>query len=281
LFCRLPKSQGPVLKAVIIALMLACVSAAPLSAEGQDSVSISSIVPYTGHYILTPSKFVYTMSITYSLKSSLTGFISMKVFRVHDGRKEMVATTTRMPVRRGEATVMLRSTDILVKAGAERDPGGLGRLRVEVELLSREGRTLASVQSENHLTGELFAEYKGTVSNTDYLQVLSVQPAPGTFLQAGIRSPFEIKFAYNAPSANPVYAIMRFGNISGPTDMVYMRDYFLPVPRGRGVLSVRIPTVTLPAAKRGDTVGINIILFNSSSSKAVSNVLIWPYNLVR
>lgn len=265
----------------LIIMTFICAGAEQLSMTGKDSVNVTSIVPQTGHYILTPSKFIYNATVSYSLRSSRGGSVSFRVLRLHGGRKDLVARSQMVPVSSGTGVVYLQSTTVFIKADARREAGGLGQLRVVVSLTSIDGRELASCSSSNNLTGELSAEYKGTVSGSDYIQVLSVKPSPGTFLQAGIKSPFELKLAYNTVSDSPLYALLRFSNIKSKNDMMYMRDYYLPVPRGRGVLTARIPLVYIPAAKRGDTAGINVVFFSSASGNAISNTLIWPYNLTR
>lgn len=265
----------------IVILTFVYAGAEQLSQAGKDSISVKSIVPYTGHYILTPSKFIYNVTVSYSLRSSKDGFLSFKVLRLHGGRKEIVAKSQTVPISFGNGVVYLQSSIVFIKADAKREAGGLGKLRVIVSMTSRDGKELASWSSNNTLTGELSAEYKGTVSGNDYIQVLSVQPSPGSFLQAGIKSPFEIKLAYNTVSNTPLFALLRFSNVRSRNDMVSMRDYYLPVPRGRGVLTARLPLISLPEAKRGDTAGINIVFFSSASGNAISNTLIWPYNLTR
>ncbi|MHC9539870.1 MAG: hypothetical protein AB9903_10155 [Vulcanimicrobiota bacterium] len=265
----------------IVIMTIVCAGAEQLSQAGQDSISVKSIVPHTGHYVLTPSKFIYTITASYSLRSSKDGFLSFKVLRIHGGRKEIIAKSQTVPISFGNGVVYLQSSIVFIKADAKREAGGLGELRVIVSMTSRGGKELTFWSSNNPLTGELSAEYKGTVSGSDYIQVLSVQPSPGSFLQAGIKSSFEIKLAYNTVSNTPVFALLRFSNIRSRNNMVYMRDYYMPVPMGRGVLTARIPLVYLPAAKRGDTAGINIVFLSSASGNAISNTLIWPYNLTR
>jgi len=274
----------PLCCALIVALFavtFGSASADSLSQKDNDLLSVTKVIPGTGQYILTPSKFIYTVTVSYSLRTSKTGTLSMEVFRLNGSRKELLAMAPRMQIVQGDGNVLLQSTEVFIRAGARTGPGGLGRLKVIVSLASSEGKDLAFWSSENVFTGELSAEYKDTVSSNDYIQVLSVQPSPGTFLQAGVKSPFEIKFAYNVASITPAYTLFLFSNVSSVNDMVYMRIYYIPVPRGRGIMTARIPIISLPAAKRGDTVGIKVAFFNNATNRTLSTSLIWPYNLTR
>ncbi len=270
------------LTVAFVAITFGSVSAESLSRTGKDFLSITTAVPGNGQYILTPSKFVYTLTVSYSLKTSKVGVLSMKVFRLPGGgRKEPLATSQKVQIIRGEGTATLQSTEIFVKPGAERAAGGRDRLMIFASMASAEGKELAFSSSENILTGELFAEYINTVGGKDNVQLLSVQPPPGTLLQAGVNSPFDIKIAYNVVCVAPAYVLLSFNTVNNVKNQVHLRVYYMSVPRGRGVLMARLPLITLPAAKRGDTIGINVTFFNSITDKALTTDLVWPYNLTR
>jgi len=270
------------LVAALVATTAQGASSESLSKTGRDFLSITAVTPGTGSYIFTPSKFCYALTVSYNLKTSRVGTLSMKVFRLPGGgKKEILATSPEVQIIRGEGTATLKSTDIMMKAGDEMATGGFSRVMVFVSMASSDKKELAFSSSENMLTGQLMVQQEGIVGGRDSLQLISVQPPPGTMLQAAVNSPFEIKLSYNVVSVTPVYTLLCFNSVKNVSSQTSLRIYHVPIPRGRGVMTIRLPLVNLPAARRGDTLGIAVAFFNNIGEKAITNDLIWPYNLTR
>jgi len=267
---------------VLVAIAARSASAESLSKTGRDFLSITEVTPGTGSYIFTPSKFCYALTVSYNLKTSRVGTLSMRVFRLPGGgRKEILATSPEVQIIRGEGTATLKSTDIMMKAGDEIAAGGFSRVMVFVSMASSDRKELAFSSSENMLTGQLMVQQEGIAGGMDSIQLISVLPPPGTMLQAAVNSPFEIKISYNVVGVTPVYALLCFNSVKNVSSQTRLRVYHVPIPRGRGIMTIRLPLVNLPAAKRGDTLGIAVAFFNNIGEKALTNDLIWPYNLTR
>ncbi|MDQ7827024.1 MAG: hypothetical protein RDV48_29780 [Candidatus Eremiobacteraeota bacterium] len=243
---------------------------------GKDSVTMSAVVPGTGAYILTPSKFHYALNFSYSLNSCPEAHIVLNVysFGAH-GARERIASSARLAIKKGDGGSSLLSTTILVKKA----PSPPQKILLVLSMVTPAGRELAFASSVNYLQGNVYAEYKENMVSRDYMQILSVNPAPGTLIETGIKRPFALKIAYNIYTVGLGYVVIKY--CAMPSSFCW-REFFVPIEKGRGTLTVDIPPVNLPAARRGDTLGLVIPFFTDlTSGTPLSTDQLWPYSISR
>lgn len=247
-----------------------------VSKTGKDSVSISTVTPGSTTYIVTPSRFRYRATIDCTLKSRARASIVLNVFRLPmGGPRETLASSKKMSVGKGSSRMLLSSDELFIRVAPSKDE----RILFLVSMVDEEGKEMSFSSSVNYLTGSIVNTPKGDGAGRDCIQLLSVSPQPGTILPPGARSPFEFKIDYNVCSSTDGFALLWFCTMKNTKQRNCLREYFVPVPRGKGMLTIKLPVLTLPAAKKGEVLGIIIPFHISHEGDSISTDRIWPYNI--
>lgn len=268
--------------ALLLALFIITVSSAFGAGESysktkKDSVKILALSPQADSYVPAPSEFCYYVKAKYTLQSLDRAFLMMNVYSLPSkGGKELLFSSEKIPVVRGSSTISLTSRLISLKSSDVTT-----KILFVISLLDSNGKEMAFSSSANLISGKLSVEKKSSVANSNYIQVLSVQPSPGAFLQTGIQGTFVFKFAYNIFSSKTGYALLRFSSMESLQSASPLREYFVPVPQGRGTLTVEIPELVLPSAKRGMVLGILIPFKASAGENDLSIDKVWPYCITK
>ncbi|MHC9542870.1 MAG: hypothetical protein AB9903_25435 [Vulcanimicrobiota bacterium] len=252
------------------------VSAETVSKTGKDSLSITAVTPGSETYIVTPSRFCYRAHLLYSLKSRERASIVLKVYRLpQGGQKETLASSQKMPVVNGSNTLLMSSDELDIRTAPSKDE----KILFLASMIDDEGKEMAFSSSVNFLTGSLADMQKGAAASRDYIQILSVAPQPGMILPPGAKSRFDFKIAYNICKSTDGFALLWFCTMKDMEQKSCLREYYVPVPQGKGILTIRLPVLTLPAARRGEVLGIIVNFRPSYEGRSISTDRIWPYNI--
>lgn len=249
-----------------------------VSKTGKDSIRISAILPSTSAYVLSPAKLTYSAKLQYSLTSYNQGTIVLNLYRLPEtGAIEILAPPYKTPVPGGNGARMLCLQDILIdKAPRENE-----KLFFVASLVSPDGKEIAYSSSVNYLIGTLTEEYEQKTATNDYIQVISVQPQPGSILPECIRSRFIVKLVFNTKTSAHSYALIQFCTMTGLDSFDNLREYYIPLPSDRGILTITIPNVVISQAKKDSVVGLLIKYYANPFDKPTSTDKVWPYNLTR
>lgn len=244
----------------------------------KDHITIDVVSPQTNAWILIPSRFNYYIKASYTLQSRDHASITVNVFSLpSQDKRKVLSTTKKITVPRGSSTIIFTSDEIAL----EKLPAKPEKLLVIISMLDDAGKEMAFSSSVNYLSGNLSVKEKDSTANSNYIQVLSVKPPPGSVLQAGAQNTFKLKLAYDLCDSATGFALLRFSSMQNLNSSQPFREYYIPISRGSGTITAEISTLPLSTIKRGDVLEITIPFYTSASANILSTDRIWPYCITK
>ncbi|MCL5035612.1 MAG: hypothetical protein M1269_00705 [Chloroflexi bacterium] len=209
------------------------------SINQKDSVFISKITPRTSSIIVPPAGFPYYLEVEYSLVSTSRAYVEVGVYLkdLQKGAESKLVTKPRVfPVTAGKGALLVTTDVVNVVPKNVRQ-----ELLIVASLKNTSGNELAYSNSINMVVGNRKVIKSGTQSNTDSLQVLSVNPPEESSLSLGKSINFVFKINYGVMSRPYAFVNFEFSDASQARTGMAWYSVTVPLKKGKGIMEIAFP----------------------------------------
>lgn len=230
------------------------------SRNQQDTIRITKIAPRGLSFLPKPVNMPFHMEIEYDLKTQDTGNVAVYFFKVTRRgaagalkMEEVPGLKKVYPVKKGKASITHISSNITV---AEKDP--VVEIYAVTSLVDSKGKELAFSTSKNIINGTYRIIQDKNSPERNSIRQLGVVPRPGTEIQTGRTTPFDIQLQYSLQSQELAFIDILFMDRADLGTGLCWNSATITIPKGTGKLIIR-PEIYLDSNFSGHNMGIGIV----------------------